>query len=1120
MSAQVNGDWLTNGNGNWADETNWSSDPLIPGGATSTVNFTGVNITGNRNVLTDVDRTVGVMNIGDTNGSHAYILNGSGAPTLIFDNGGADAQLNLISTAGGNNAINNSLNIQLNDNLVISNTSNNRTLAIRSAIAGTANISISSTAGGNVNLEGDSTFIGTVTVDGPSSELFITRQEALGNAANGLVLSNGSRLTMSNNIFLGPQRTVSISGGAVIANSNGNSNTNTGNISGLIEGTGGLQIGGSNGSAAPIVLSNANTFTGGLTLGGGAVRFGSLENLGADTNITNDGGGLSFLGGNIDNLSAYSFTFTNNRLFTLDVVEADHEFEWDKVNDTNQNSASGTTFAKTGRGTVRVTAQQTYRNVQQAGTATTLNGGTLLIDYAAGGGLRGHDDGVGVGNGNTLRFAGGTLYLLGRGGADDTEQNLGDVKLASGGGSLVVDNQNGSGTTTANLGALGSFLSINPEFGSSLDLQAVNAGTGASVITTTDANTNGIVGQGRVTYNGQDFATNTDPGGSNQIGAFSGYVALPSSGASNTVNYQQSGSGTVTASQQVNTLKITGSNGDMLTIDPGQTLGIARSGLLYTGGSADTDNYSITGGSLAANDLVVHQQGTGSLTIDSVIANFAADQAATTTNGNNTVTVGSTADLAVGQVVTGANIRPGAPSIITAITSPTEFTISRTANGTGGTNLSFSSDLTKAGDGVLILTAANTYTGNTHINGGVLSISSDANLGTTSTAALKISGGTLRVTSGFTTTRNVEIGGNGATFDVADGETFSINDEIVGNYGTFILDNSDANGTGVLELNRQNRFSGGVEINSGTLRLGNDDALNGSGVNPLSFGGGSVATLQINGGRDVVVAGLNSANANAVVENGGGGDATLHVANGDDNTYDGVLQDGASGTLGLEKSGSGDLTLNGDNTFTGPTTVHNGTLFVNGDFASEVTVLEGGMLAGNGSFSSALTIADGGSLSPGNSPDIMTTSADLTFDTGSSFVFELIADTDTGRGTNFDGVDVSGPGVLDIDTGVTAEISFNADGSTVDFTSAFWDEGHQWQVFLNDNAPLLDSSEIFDLLAISTDSNGLDFSVTGGRLFWSTNGNDIFLNYVPEPTSGALLLGAVGLLALRRRHRR
>src|SRR5262249_43291289 len=112
---------------------------------------------------------------------------------------------------------------------------------------------------------------------------------------------------------------------------------------------------------------------------------------------------------------------------------------------------------------------------------------------------------------------------------------------------------------------------------------------------------------------------------------------------------------------------------------------------------------------------------------------------------------------------------------------------------TGGNNLNATvagtnagirgSSLTKIGAGTQTLSGKNTYDGPTRINGGVLSISSDANLGTApgspTPGKLVIDGGTLQTTASFTLNANRGIalgpssGSGGGTIDLASGTTLT-----------------------------------------------------------------------------------------------------------------------------------------------------------------------------------------------------------------------------------------------------------------------------------------------------------------------------------------------------------
>ncbi len=197
----------------------------------------------------------------------------------------------------------------------------------------------------------------------------------------------------------------------------------------------------------------------------------------------------------------------------------------------------------------------------------------------------------------------------------------------------------------------------------------------------------------------------------------------------------------------------------------------------------------------------------------------------------------------------------------------TTFTVSA-ANSTqtiaGSIAQSGASSVTKAGPGILVLSAVNGYTGGTTINAGVVSISADSGLGASS-GSLAINGGALQITgtTNPSTSRAITLGTGGGTLDVANiSNTFTVLQGIVGSGAL----NKQGNGT--LVLAEANAYSGGTNINAGilvaaapapggTFNTASPVTVNSTGAlqlgnqvgqtNVMGFGG-SNPTLNINGG--------------------------------------------------------------------------------------------------------------------------------------------------------------------------------------------------------------------------------------------------------------------------------
>lgn len=115
---------------------------------------------------------------------------------------------------------------------------------------------------------------------------------------------------------------------------------------------------------------------------------------------------------------------------------------------------------------------------------------------------------------------------------------------------------------------------------------------------------------------------------------------------------------------------------------------------------------------------------------------------------------------------------------------------------------------------------------------------------------------------------------------------------------------------------------------------------------------------------------------------------TMDASKGGFNKFD-IWGNDISGVGGLRKSGTGELRLTGNNSYTGATVIDGGLLSVNGSIVqSDVTVENGGTLGGYGKVGDT-TVNKGGTIAPGTSIGILTVSGNFTQQDGSTYSAEL-----------------------------------------------------------------------------------------------------------------------------------
>ncbi|MEA7660372.1 autotransporter-associated beta strand repeat-containing protein [Salmonella enterica subsp. enterica serovar Altona] len=607
----------------------------------------------------------------------------------------------------------------------------------------------------------------------------------------------------------------------------------------------------------------------------------------------------------------------------------------------------GTSLIKQGAGTLILNAENTYTG------GTTISGGTLVatnVDALGSGDVT--DDA-------TLELNTGGTFDNAISGSGQVVKSGDDVLTLSGansysGGTLISD-----GTLVAsNVDALGS--------GDVTNNATLELNTGGTF-------DNAIGGSGNVVKSGADTLTLS---GSN---SYTGGTTI-SGGTLVASNVEALGTGDVTnnATLELNT------GGDFIN-NIGGTGRVEKSGddtLTLSGSNTYTGGTLINGGTLVASN--VEALGTGDVTDNATLAlntggtfdNAISGSGQVVKSGDETLTLSGTNSYTGGTTISGGTLVATNVEALGSGDVTDDATLELNTGGTFDNAISGSGQVVKSGDKMLTLSGANSYSGGTLISDGTLVASNVEALGTgdvTNNATLELntggdftnnisgsgqveksgddaltlsgansySGGTL-ISDGTLVASNVEALGTG---DVTDDATLELNtggdfDNAISGSGQVVK-----SGDETLTLSGSNTYTGGTLISSGTLVANDVNAL-GTGdvtdnaVLELNTGGdfinsiGGTGRVEKSGDETLTLSGSNTYTGGTTINDGtlvatsvdalGSGDvtdnATLELNTGGDFTNN------IGGTGRVEKSGDGTLTLSGSNTYTGGTTINDGTL--------------------------------------------------------------------------------------------------------------------------------------------------------------------------------------------------
>jgi len=859
--------------------------------------------------------------------------------------------------------------------------------------------------------------------------------------------------------------------------------------------------------------STTNDFGAGTMFGG--IQFTNDGGTGSNAAFTLGGNSL-VLGGDITSTAITSGTLTDEISLDLELdatrtidLGTDHDLIMSGI---VSQSGSNRGLIKEGDGTLTLTRANTI-----TGTTELREGTTVIEDSAA----------FGTGQ---VQMEIGTAPVLELGA--DSLSVANEIFVRNQGGSKTIRLDSGgaghSGTLTGDVlinEVTADAFTLDAGVDDSLELTGLittTAGGGAGIRTTGDGTvifngsqandylgdfvlgngastfdgTNGVKAGFVVTHRGDAFGSGTIISQGGQLRAGVSGIDIPNAIQIDGGGFRLGGTNDFEFSGDVELIggnRAVGHYGlDGVTYTLSGNFELNGSILVFEGsGGADNGRYDVSG--TISNGAV---QVSGSFGNGDVVFTGANTYSGTTDIDGGTLRIGNggtTGSLGSGNVENDGNL---------VFNRSDSVTVANVISGSG--------DLRQVGSGTLTITGANSYSGETSLEAGTTVITNQGGFGT-----------------GL-----VNLRGDSTLELDADGMTIA-NDFFVRNpldVRTLRLDRSGTNSAAI---------TGGFTINEITqgdfvLDVGADDTLNLTGNLETTGGGG--AGIRKTGSGSLIITGTNNYLGVTDIDAG-----TLQIGDGGttgtfgadavenaatlvfDRTDSFTVSNQISGSGTLTQQGTGTLTLDGNNTYTGTTTVADGTLALssstlNSTIGSSSTILvesgaeldvtgitasggfevgNGQTLGGTGTVTGDTTIASGGTLSPGNSTGTETFSGDVTFDSGSTWLVELVQDV------NGDADQIVVGGQLNIDPNATLDLQ--ASGA-----------------FTQGNSYTIASYGTWNGGTFSGFADDSTFSLGGGHLQIDyDNGSAITLQAVPEPEAFLPLLAVLlpALWMVRRRAR-
>ncbi len=760
------------------------------------------------NNSTTGDPSTHTLHIGSSGIDSEGVAHGTNAGAVIDTLITLDASQTWINTSSHPIQANGNINLQANS-LNVAGTEN---VQITGVISGTAGSSPGLVVGSANQSDPLHAFSGTLTLSGTNSytggttiwggTVVVNSDRSLGDLGAGIGNLNISGGTLRVNSSASFSRWAALTGAATIETPSGFNPTFFGNLLsfGSLTKTG----------TGTLNLTGINSYSAGTTINGGTLNFGAPSamptsgnttvNAGARLTLTTQGAGTFSFGapGQHVTLNGGTLEFDNTPApnFSRTSLAADVAIGSDSTISTNGGpyAVAEIDGAISGTAQLGVNGWVALDNANPFTGVTRIVGGGLLLENSNA--LAHSTLSLAAGDTGVLSFRSLTSATFGglSGSRNLSLQNDSSVPV-----SLTVGTV---GTTNTYSGILSGSGSLAIQGGGSLQLSNTgNSYAGGTMVNVSNLLANGnTLGSGSVTLNGSSLIPTSSANISQSvvIGALGG--AIDTQSASPSISGAISGTGTF-YKRSGNSLTLTGTNTLVGNIEiDGGTLNFgAPSAMPSSGGDVIVNS---------ATTLGLQSQGSGIFNYGTPGQTIYLNDGATLAFSNTGGTQGALNTL----------FRDVSLAGNTAVTSSGPNFVGEIRGSVVGTgSLLISGNVKLTGN-------ANSYSGGTLVNNGVVIIGSDSALGSAA-SGLTLSGGTLQSFASVSSNRQIQLMASGGSID-ANGSSLVLNGKISGTGALTKI----GNGTATIgnATNDVNDYSGATTVSAGVLAAASQNAFGNS----------------------------------------------------------------------------------------------------------------------------------------------------------------------------------------------------------------------------------------------------------------------------------------------------